>query len=64
MGATHCEIGLWLPNKTPHLPNIVEISVRHAFQLLQLCHLIKHFVEVELRAQEIKPPVAVGFSEK
>lgn len=36
-----------------YLSNIVEISVRHIFQLLQLCHLIQHLVEVELGTQEI-----------
>lgn len=33
-----------------NLPDVVEISVRNTFQLLQFSHLIQHLVEVELWA--------------
>lgn len=46
-----------------NLPNVVEISVGHAFQFLQLRHLIQHLMEVELWTQEIQASVAVSLPE-
>jgi len=43
------------------LPDVVEVSVRDAFQLFQLRHFIHHFVQVEFRGQEVQASVAVGF---
>lgn len=45
------------------LADVVEISVGHAFQFLQLRHLVQHLVEVELGTEEIQASVAVGLPE-
>ena len=42
------------------LSDVVEVSVWDFLQLLQLSHLIQHLMEIELRLQEVQPPVAVG----
>lgn len=41
-------LNIGLQRAISNLPDVVEISVGHAFQFLQLRHLIQHLMEVEL----------------
>lgn len=41
-------LGMKSQKEIPNLPDVVEVSVGHAFQFLQLRHLIQHLMEVEL----------------
>lgn len=42
-----------------YLPDVIEVSVRDPLQLFELCHLIQHFMQVELGRQEVEASVAV-----
>ena len=44
-----------------NLPDVIEVSVRNTFQLLQLSHLIQHLMQIELGGHEVQSSVAVGF---
>lgn len=45
-----------------HLPDVIKIAMWDAFELFELGHFIEHLVQVELRAQEVQPSVAVRLS--
>lgn len=45
-----------------HLPDVVEIAVRHLLLGSQLLHLVEQHVHLELGAQVLQPAVAEGLS--